>query len=166
MADIGRSTAAHESRDTQSGRNLERLLRNWGNWVSCIPQPGSLEITLPPMFKDYVAGYRISTDGRTPENVDKAERLDRVLTTLADRDKACLILHYVMKLSDKKASSFLKRYDEANGYKDKYTCSDKTYASWLTIAENNAETKIMFAEGIDLDREPVYGLRKVLRRSA
>lgn len=165
MADIGRSTAAHESRDTQSGRNLERLLRNWGNWVSCIPQPGSLEVTLPPMFKDYVAGYRISTDGRTPENVDKAERLDRVLTTLTDKDKACLVLGYVMRLSDRKSASFLTRYDEVNGYGGKYKCTDKTFSSWLTTAENNAETKITFAEGIDLDREPAYGIRKVLRKA-
>ena len=152
MADIGKSTSSH-SAQTHSGRDIIRLLNNWGNWISSLGDPCSSGVSSQPMFREYVAGYRSSSKSRTAESPDVAERLDRVMATMPIKDKACFILSYAMDLSDLKAIRFLKRYDEAANMGGELTCSNKTYKVWLEKAEIDLATKIMFAEGFDLDKQ-------------
>lgn len=155
MADIGKSTSAHSIQQTQSGRDNERLLRNWGNWLSSIDHPGPSGYGVQPMFREYVAGYRLSSGRMSPENPDKAARLDRIIAQLPSRDVHCLICHYVLRLSSRRAARLLSEVEDtrrnARNNRDKLNCTNRTYTAWLEEAFSNFDTIIMFASGIDLD---------------
>lgn len=151
MVDIGKSTSSHSAQN-QSERDLIRLLTNWGNWISSLSDPCTSGVAAQPMFREYVAGYRNSSESRTAENPDIAERLDGVIARMPIKCKACFILSYAMDLSDLKAIRFLKRYDEANHMNGELTCTNKTYKVWLGNAENDLAKKLTFAEGFSLDK--------------
>lgn len=169
MAEIGRSTAAHTTGNTQSERDIERLLTNWGDFIAFLPGYLPAGYPVQPMFKEYVAGYNIETRSRrSPENVDAAEALDPILATLSERDISCLICAYVLRLSSRKAATLLSTVESHTHIQDsqrrKLKCNHSTYAEWLSTARVNAELRITYATGIELDRKPVYGMKKVATR--
>lgn len=143
MADVGRSTSAHDAPDTARSRHTERWLWNWGAWIATLPPCGPVDLPVSPMFRAYIAGYRQLAPRRAPENVDVAERLERVIAALDARHVACLICRYVLDLSARRAARLLIDLDaEAARLGHRHTplgCGRSTYLARLEEAITRVE---------------------------
>lgn len=146
MADVGRSTSAHAAPASASGRNVDRWLRNWGAWLASLPPDAMLAIPISPMFRAYIAGYRLISPRRSPEDVDAAEGMDMLVATLTPPHVACLICHYVLELSSRRAARLLVELDAERTASARpgpaLGCGRQTYLSRLDEAVDEVERRL------------------------
>jgi len=169
MADVGKSTTGHSKEDTESQRRIERMLVNWGNWLATVEQPGPGEYAIQPMFKEYIAGYRVVSERRSAEDAEKAEMLDRTLARLDEKDISCLICNYVLRFNSRQASRFLKEVEshvpgQPRRKGRSVAVTDRGYVERLNVAVTNAEIAVAYATGLDLTDSQLYGAKRVVAR--